>query len=205
MLIAISDRDLSKAISLYLDKRKIENDIANDGIQALMKLVADHFDYLLIEDDIVRLEAKDVLERLKERNIKVLSISIKNRTVIDFNDLIDNEFDLVVPKPFDIKDILEIIEDNKSNIEAKDLSLDYDKGIIKYKDKVIHLTIPELRILDKLLANNKIEIDEIVSIIRVNNLNVISNYIEAINYKLKQIEYLYNAKTIEKGFELVNL
>ena len=170
-----------------------------------MKLVADHFDYLLIEDDIVRLEAKDVLERLKERNIKVLSISIKNRTVIDFNDLIDNEFDLVVPKPFDIKDILEIIEDNKSNIEAKDLSLDYDKGIIKYKDKVIHLTIPELRILDKLLANNKIEIDEIVSIIRVNNLNVISNYIEAINYKLKQIEYLYNAKTIEKGFELVNL
>ncbi|MCR5112698.1 MAG: hypothetical protein K6A63_02040 [Acholeplasmatales bacterium] len=205
MLISISDRDVSKAISIYLNKKNIENDIANDGIQALMKLVGEQFDSLLIEDDIVRLEAKDVLERIKERNIKVTSISIKNKTVIDWLDLIDNEFDLVVSKPYDIKSVLEIITSNHKDYLNNDLKLDYTNGLINYKDNDAHLTIPELMILEKLLNDKKIETEEIKYILKEGNLNVISNYIEAINYKLKKINYICNIKSIEKGYELVNL
>ncbi len=205
ILISISDRSLSKAIAIYFNRLNIENDIANDGIQSLEKLTNNKFDYLLVEDDIVRLNAKELLEKLKNKNIDIFSICIKNKAHINYKDLIDNDFDLIIPKPFDIKDVLEIIKADNKNLNSNDLAIAYETRCIKFIDKEIHTNLLELKIMDYMIQNKKIVVDDLYSIIKGKNYNLISNYIESLNYKLKKINYPYNIKPIEKGYELVIL
>ncbi len=204
ILISISNRDLSKVISLYLNKLNISTDIANDGIQALVKLQTDTFDYLIIENDIVRLSAKEVLDELKEKNINIFTICIKNKSSIDYSDLIDNNFDLIVPKPFNIKSILDIINEDY-NLVSEELILDSNNRNIKYEDSEVHLNVLELLVLKKITESNRLEINELESIFKELKYNMISNYVESLNYKLNKIKYLYNIKPIEKGYELVKL
>ncbi len=205
MLISISDRDLSKSISIYLSRLNIDNDIANDGIQALEKLTDSSFDYLLIEKDIVRLNAKELLEALKEKGIKVFSVCIIDKSTIDYSDLIDNDFDLIVPKPFDMKLVLDILNEKVNSLNSNDLVLNLEDGTIKFHEKLTHINLLEIKILNELISNKKIDIEKLNSIIKDDRLSVVTNYIESINYKLNKLLYPYNIKPIEKGYELVIL
>ena len=68
ILLAESERDLSLSIKRYLCLYNVDVLIVNDGVQALNEFSNDAFDVVIIDDNLSRINTKEVIRRIKEKS-----------------------------------------------------------------------------------------------------------------------------------------
>ena len=77
ILLASPDRDLLKMYVSLLSSDDREIIPAFDGTQVIMKLVGEKFDAVIIEDDIPRVGADEIMYQCRARKIPVILLSVK--------------------------------------------------------------------------------------------------------------------------------
>ena len=169
ILVVDDDKEIVKAIEIYLGKENYNIFTAYDGEQAL-KVIQENEIHLVILD--VMMPKKDGIETLseirKDKNIPVIMLSAKSEDVDKINGLNVGADDYVT-KPFNIeilhKKINVILKRNTKNIFYKDDHLFFDKNTSKLviNNEETKLTPLEFKLLSFFLENqNQILLKETI-------------------------------------------
>ena len=101
VLLGESERDLSLSIKRFLNIFDVDCDIASDGVQTLNEFLKVDYEFIILDDNLPRINSIDVIKKIKEKkdDIKIILLSSKS---ID----LDNELcDDVLPRPFTPKEL----------------------------------------------------------------------------------------------------
>lgn len=165
LLIAEDEKFLNKTLTERLAKQGYTVDNCFDGEDALYYIENTHYDAVILDVMMPKLNGFDVLSAMRKRKIltPVLMLTAKDsdEDVITGLDLGANDY-LTKPFSFDvlcarIRAMLRIKENITSNIlEIADLSLDTTSRIVKRNGKIIELSTKEYAVLEYLMRNKGI-------------------------------------------------
>lgn len=193
ILIADSDRDLLRSYQKLLQLESYEVRTLFDGTQVVINLSKQQYDLVILNKNIPRINYKEIVRILNDRNIPVIVLLDKKITsgmLID--DVLANSYLSFPFLPYELSDrIKDVMSKHKSKdrIVFEDLSID----IGKYTSiDNIRFTNEEINILNAFIKGENIEVQRIHSYINsLNNKFVINN-------KIPRIKYITN-----EGYRLV--
>lgn len=163
ILVVDDDKEIVKAIEIYLEKENYFIYKAYDGEEAL-KQINDNVINLIIMD--IMMPRKDGIETLEEirknKDIPVILLSAKSEDIDKINGLNIGADDYIT-KPFSTRELIArinriILKENQNLIiKIKDIEFDIDKMVVLKNSKEVSLTSLELKILNLLFTNlNKV-------------------------------------------------
>lgn len=200
ILLCEDERDLASAVKKILEINKYEVDIAFDGVQALEKAHLTHYDVILLDVMMPRMDGFQVLKILRGEGDATPILMLTARAELDDKVLgLDSGADDYMTKPFQIKELLARIRvlTRRSPISVAsqtigDLTLDPNTCEIRAKAS-LHLTRTEFQLLEFLFENR----GKLVSTERIMEavwdydseaeINVVWAYISALRKKLSAI------------------
>ena len=83
ILLAESERDLSKAIENYLSLFNVNVFVANDGVQILNEFSSNTYDIVIIDDNLSRIDSIDVIKKIRCFNNRVKIILLSSKTMCE--------------------------------------------------------------------------------------------------------------------------
>lgn len=160
ILIIEDDESIHYAIEELLKKENYTTYNAYSGTEALLLLEKDKYDLILLDLMLPAISGEEIIERIKDIPIIVLSAKISSEDKV--NCLLSGANDYIT-KPFDACELLARIEvqlrNNKNhkleNLKYKDLELLNDNHTLLVCDKKVSLTKTEYAILKHLLLNKQ--------------------------------------------------
>ena len=81
ILLAESERDLSISIKRYLDLFNVNVDVVNDGAQTINEFSNKKYDVVIIDDNLSRIKATDVIRMIKKQNCNIKIILLSNKSI----------------------------------------------------------------------------------------------------------------------------
>lgn len=159
ILIVEDDVNIHNVIEELLKKENYITYNAYSGTETLLLLEKEKYDLILLDLMLPGVCGEEIIEKIKETPIIVLSAKISSEDKV--NCLLSGANDYIT-KPFDSKELLARIEvqlrlQNKSNISEtlkyKDLELLNDNHTLFIKNEKVSLTRTEYAILKQLLLN----------------------------------------------------
>lgn len=201
ILLAEDERDLSSVIKKVLEMSKYEVTQAFDGVQTLEKMHTSHFDCLILDVMMPRMNGFQVLRMLREEGDRTPILMLTARAEIDDKVLgLDSGADDYLTKPFQVKELLARIRvllrrqaDVPQTLTISNVTLSEETYELKAK-KSVRLTRTEFQLMQYLIQNK----DRLVSTERIMDavwdydseaeINVVWAYISALRKKLSEIE-----------------
>ena len=175
ILLVEDDTDIHNLIKKILEKEKYKVMDAYSGTEALMILDKENIDLILLDLMLPGLDGEEIIKKVKEIPIIVISAKISEEDKI--NALLSGANDYIV-KPFNAQELIARVKvqlrinkgkNVNTKMKYKDMFLNEDNHILYIKEKEIYLTKTEYAILKQLLLNPK----KVVT--KSNLLDLISN------------------------------
>lgn len=153
ILIIEDNKDIAFQMKRYLSKNRYRVDIAKSFQEALYKMNID-IDLALLDINLPDKAGGDLIEKLKDKYIRVIVTTVKNDEDFIIKAL-DKGADDYLTKPFSlailrarIDAVLRTISISKDkNLIYKNIKVDLNKSKVCYKNKEINLTPLEYEIL----------------------------------------------------------
>ncbi|MGM9969069.1 MAG: response regulator transcription factor [Anaeroplasma sp.] len=198
------DKDISKIINKTLSKQGYIVESFYDGA-SFFKALKDKVPHMILLDMMLPdYSGSEILKRIRSNNhyddISIIIVSANNM-IMDKVDGLDLGADDYIEKPFDILELMSRVNAKfrrlkKNNILSNELiTIDIDKHICTYDDKIIDLTVKEFEILTILLANkgNVVSRDEILNKIWGDSSDLQSR---TVDMHIKSIRQKFNDESI---------
>lgn len=158
ILIVEDDISIHNVIEELLKKEKYITYNAYSGTEALLLLEKEKYDLILLDLMLPAISGEEIIEKIKDTPIIVLSAKISSEDKVNCLLLGANDY---ITKPFDARELLARIQvqlrENKHSImdtlKYKNLELLNDNHTLLIKNKKIGLTKTEYAILKHLLLN----------------------------------------------------
>ena len=159
ILIIEDNLDIARQIKTYLGKNNYQVTLAKDYYEALYKMNVD-IDAALLDINLPDKDGEDLIEKLKEKNIRVIVTTVKSDEDFIIKAL-DQGADDYLTKPFSlailrarIDAVLRTLPLNKDKtISYKDIKIDLDKKLLYYKEKEVEVTALEYEIILLFIKN----------------------------------------------------
>ena len=215
ILVVEDDIDIHNLIKKVLEKEQYKIISAYSGTEALMLLEKENIDFILLDLMLPGLNGEEIIKRIKE--IPIIVISAKMSEEDKINALLNGANDYIV-KPFSSQELLarvkvqlRINKDKNVNrkLKYKDMFLNEDNHILYIKEKEIYLTKTEYAILKQLLLNPKkvVTKSKLLELISADTLDCDENSLKVhISNIRKKIRKVTNEEYIESvwgiGFKI---
>ena len=200
LLLCEDERDLSTAVKKILEMSNYTVDQAFDGMQSLEKIHSSHYDCILLDVMMPRMDGFQVLRLMREEGDKTPVIMITARAEIDDKVLgLDSGADDYLTKPFQVKELLARIRvltrrnaGAPINLNIGNVSLNSDTFEMKAKD-VVRLTRTEFQLMEFLirttarLVSTEYIMEAVWDYDSEAEINVVWAYISALRKKLSKI------------------
>ncbi|MFN4235407.1 MAG: response regulator transcription factor [Bacteroidia bacterium] len=210
ILIVEDEPKVAAFIQRGLDEDNFTTKIAYDGEEGKKMVLNQHFDLIILDVNLPKINGIELCKIIRENNIKtpILMLTALGSTddkVIGF----ENGADDYLVKPFEFRELLARIKAllkrstknaDESILRVDDLELNLESKIVKRADKKIDLTAKEFALLEYLLRNkdrvvSRKEIaDKVWDIHFDTGTNVIDVYI---NFLRKKIDKDFDKKIIQ--------
>lgn len=159
ILIIEDNLDIARQIKAFLEKNNYQVDLAKDYYEALYKMNVD-IDAALLDINLPDKDGEDLIEKLKEKDIRVIVTTVKSDEDFIIKAL-DQGADDYLTKPFSlailrarIDAVLRTLPLNKDKtISYKDIKIDLDKKLLYYKEKEVEVTAIEYEIILLFIKN----------------------------------------------------
>lgn len=200
ILIVEDEENLSRLLELELNYENYETEIASNGQDALLLLLDNDYDLVLLDIMIPELSGLEVLRRLRRQHITTPVILLTARDEVHDKvsglDLGANDY---VTKPFQIEELLarirahlrmETKEESTDTLSMADLTVDTQTREIYRDGQAITLTPREFDLLVYLMKHKKQVltrdqlIEEVWGYDYMGDTNVVDVYIRYIRQKL---------------------
>lgn len=165
LLIAEDEQDLAEALTVFFEKNQFSVDTVNDGFAAYEYASAGQYDAIILDVMMPKMNGVEVLERLREENVKtpVMMLTAKGEKddrITGFNAGADD----YLPKPFEpdelicrVRAMLRRGGDYKATVLSYgDLSLDCGTGLLASRGKTIRLSGREFQLMELFLRSPRI-------------------------------------------------
>ena len=162
LLLAEDEHALSEAIVLILEHNNYSVDAVYDGQEALDYILSEHYDGILLDIMMPKMDGLTVLRRLREQGIKtpVMMLTAKSE-VRDRVEGLDLGADDYLPKPFAMAELLARVraltrrsgEYVPNTLTMGDTSLDRDRFELRCGDNVLRLSKKEYQMMEMLMLN----------------------------------------------------
>lgn len=155
ILIVDDEERIRNVVMEYASLSGYETDYADNGEDALNKIYNDHFDLVILDLMMPKLDGFAVLKKIKERdNTPVIILSARSEED-DKLYTFENGADDYVVKPFSPKELMarakRLIDANKTNNNKEfvvgKLSIDEKARLIKIDNKPVNMTPKEIDLL----------------------------------------------------------
>ena len=200
LLLCEDERDLSAAVKKILEMSNYTVDQAFDGMQSLEKIHSNHYDCILLEVMMPRMDGFQVLRLMREEGDKTPVLMLTARAEIDDKVLgLDSGADDYLTKPFQVKELLARIRvltrrnaGAPISLNIGNVSLNSDTFEMKAKD-VVRLTRTEFQLMEFLIRNKArlVSTEYIMEAVwdydSEAEINVVWAYISALRKKLSKI------------------
>ena len=200
LLLCEDERDLSFSIKRLLELSKYDVDQAFDGVQALQKLHTNHYDCVILDVMMPRMDGFQVLKMMRGEGDATPVIMLTAKAEIDDKVLgLDAGADDYLTKPFHTKELLARIRVllRHSNLTEKaitygDLTLDGNTFEMKAKNSC-RLTRTEYQLMEFLVQNKgrlvstELIMESVWDYDSEAEINVVWAYISALRKKLANI------------------
>ena len=159
ILLIEDNLDIARQIKTYLEKNNYQVALAKNYYEALYKMNVD-IDAALLDINLPDKDGEDLIEKLKEKNIRVIVTTVKSDEDFIIKAL-DQGADDYLTKPFSlailrarIDAVLRTLPLNKDKtISYKDIKIDLDKKLLYYKEKEVDVSALEYEILLLFIKN----------------------------------------------------
>ena len=159
ILLIEDNLDIARQIKTYLGKNNYQVTLAKDYYEALYKMNVD-IDAALLDINLPDKDGEDLIEKLKEKIIRVIVTTVKSDEDFIIKAL-DQGADDYLTKPFSlailrarIDAVLRTLPLNEDKtISYKDIKIDLDKKLLYYKEKEVEVTALEYEILLLFIKN----------------------------------------------------
>ncbi|HEO8421720.1 MULTISPECIES: response regulator transcription factor [Niallia] len=164
ILIMEDDMAIHSLIKEALELNGFNTLSAYSGTEGKLLFEQAQIDLILLDLMLPGMNGEEFLQQIRHKtNIPVIVISAKNDQDTKL-ELLTSGADDYLTKPFDVKELLARIhiqlrhaiktsDDNKKEIQYKNISIDLDTREVKLNDQIIHLTGREYAILLLFLEN----------------------------------------------------
>ena len=162
LLLAEDEHALSEAIVLILEHNNYSVDAVYDGQEALDYILSEHYDGILLDIMMPKMDGLTVLRRLREQGIKtpVMMLTAKSE-VRDRVEGLDLGADDYLPKPFAMAELLARVraltrrsgEYVPNTLSMGETSLDRDRFELRCGDNVLRLSKKEYQMMEMLMLN----------------------------------------------------
>jgi len=200
ILLCEDERDLSAAVKKVLEISHYEVDQAFDGVQCLEKVHENHYDLIILDVMMPRIDGFRALKMLRQEGNSTRVLMLTARAEIDDKVLgLDSGADDYMTKPFQVKELLARIRAlTRRDGEAAPLltfgNVTLDRNSYELKAKTsLRLTRTEFQLMEFLIVNH----DKLVSTERIMEavwdydteaeINVVWAYISALRKKLDAV------------------
>lgn len=175
ILVVEDDMDIHNLIKNVLEKERYEVISAYSGTEAILLSEKNSIDLILLDLMLTGLSGEEVIERIKNIPIIVISAKISSEDKVNVLTIGANDY---ITKPFDTNELLARIKvqlrmnkrEKNETLVYKDMMLDSSTHILFIKKEKISLTKMEYTILEQLLLKPK-EIITKTKLIRLLNNN----------------------------------
>jgi DNA-binding response OmpR family regulator len=204
ILIIEDEKNLARILKKGLEENSFVVELSFDGEEGLYMAENYHFDAVLLDIMLPKLDGLAILKTLREKGIDVpiLMLTAKG-DVEDRVKGLNRGADDYIPKPFDFTELLArlraVIRRNKGDassvIKMNDLEIDMNTQMVRRASREIKLSSREYRILEYLVLNRDriISRTELIEHVYDTDYDLDSNVIDV------YISYLRNK--IDKGFD----
>jgi two-component system response regulator BaeR len=160
ILIVEDETDLGEILSDYLTAEHFQTCLAGDGEDALQKIRTEHWDLILLDLMLPKLDGLNVCREV--RKFSQVPIIMTTAKVEEIDRLLGLEIgaDDYICKPFSPREVVArvkaVLRRSKNGGQAETTTFHLDKDTVSacYNDKAVEITTIEFRILET-LANNK--------------------------------------------------
>ena len=165
LLIAEDELDLAEALTVFFEKNHFSVDAVHNGFDAYEYASAGQYDAIILDVMMPKMNGVEVLERLREENVKtpVMMLTAKGEKddrITGFNAGADD----YLPKPFEpdelicrVRAMLRRGGDYKATVLSYgDLSLDCGTGFLASRGKTIRLSGREFQLMELFLRSPRI-------------------------------------------------
>ena len=193
LLLAVSDRDFLHSFGKLLEFDGHEVDTVFDGAQALTKIPSGHYDVVVLEQDIPRINSREIIQHLNEEDIAVIVIlpaPVSSQLLSDH--VLANEYLSLPFFPHELTDAVSDVEKHRG--EDADITLE---------DNTLHLAGNRLcgRVR---MTNTEIRLLRALSEGKTANEKHIEAYIGSINNKLSGLNRNSRIRYVKNnGYRLV--
>ncbi len=165
ILVVEDEKKLSENICALLKNEHYECEACFDGEEALDRIYEQHFDLILLDIMMPKLDGIEVIEALRDASntIPVLMLSARDR-VEDRVDGLNAGADDYLPKPFSNIELLARVrsllrrhcETKSSILTCKELSMDSINNSVSKNNEEITLTAKQYKILELFMLNQNV-------------------------------------------------
>lgn len=192
ILIVEDDIDINNLLKEILNNNNYKTESAFTGREALLQLKLEQFDMVLLDLMMPGLSGEHIIQEIrKSSNISIIVITAKIDKETKIN-VLKIGADDYIKKPFDIEELLAVIEANMRRY--KDLNINYEKiDELIYKDILLNPETKTIKVKNKDLRLTPIEY-EILKLLMQNPNRIFSK--EIIYQEVWNDAYMYDADTI---------
>ncbi len=164
ILIVEDEKNIVELIKHNLEKNNYIAEYAYDGLEALELFNKKHFDLVLLDLMLPKLDGLELCEKMKniDETIPIIILTAKGHESDKIKGL-NLGADDYITKPFSIKELMARINallrrvkriDKKDFLRFKNISIDFLKYEVKKDNEIINLTLKEFELLKLLVENN---------------------------------------------------
>jgi len=162
VLIAEDEGHMGAVLKRALMSKSIAVDLATDGEQAYAMATLSHYDVILLDVVMPKMDGVEVCQQLRKKGIKTPIIMLSGRGAVpDKIKGLDSGADDYLPKPFSFSELMARIRAHtrrtetfsKSELKLRDLAVDRNTRKVKRAGKKIDLSPKEYRVLEFLMKH----------------------------------------------------
>lgn len=220
ILLAETEKDLSKALVSIFNKNNYSTDTVYDGEDALTYIESGIYDCIVLDAVLENINGLTVLNTIRSKGINIPVLMLANKTDIDdIVKALDNGADDYMTKPFFAKELLariRAITRRNNNFDTSVLkfgntSLNRTNFTLSTEESTFRLTNKEYQMLEMLLIKpgQVISVDKFMEKVwgfdSQSEINVVWVYISYIRKKLSKLNSNIEIKAMRNSGYFVNI
>lgn len=220
ILVVEDDQAIQELIRDSLALIEIETDAAGDGLEALNKLRRQHFDLIVLDVNLPKIDGLALLSKIREEgsNIPVLVLSARSQRD-DITQGLKVGADDYLVKPFGIEELILRVKailrrtrpesEEGKKLSFGPISMDLERHLVTFNGEKVELSVTEFSLLEALLnrsgkvVKKELLLAEVWGVDFPSSTTVVETYISYLRRKLHRDGY-EGIKTVRGvGFQLL--
>lgn len=162
LLVVEDRRQLSDAITRFLQKHNITVDLVYDGLDGYHYIRSGVYDIVIMDMDLPSMNGIEIVKKIREEGMTTTILMLTNGTIeSDVSHALESGVDDCMTTPFSMNDLLVKLQVLRKNLDAEynqvmmsigDIEFNVESGDLYCKDIVVHLTQLESKLFQLLLS-----------------------------------------------------